>query len=75
MVDLLVITDSLTVLVALDPSITDSDVILAQPLSIVPKSIEQTSQPRRRLAVLLSFVSLVNGVIACKIEAYSILQR
>ena len=55
-----------TVLVALDPSITDSDVIFARPLSIVPRSIEQTSQPRRRIAVLLSSASLVNRVLLAK---------
>ena len=63
-----------TVLVALYPTIKDSDVILARPLSIVPRSIEQTSQPRRRIAVLLSSASLVNN-IACENEANSLLHR
>ena len=55
-----------TVLVALDPSISDSDVILARPLSIVPQSNEQRSQPSRRVAVLLSSASLVNRVLLAK---------
>ena len=55
-----------TVLVAPDPSITDCDVILARPLSIVPRSFEQTSQPRRRIAVLISSASLVYRVLLAK---------
>ena len=55
-----------TVLVALDPNISDSDIILARPLSIVPLSTEQTSQPRRKVAVLLSSPSLVNKVLLAK---------
>ena len=54
---------SVTVLVALDPNISDSDIILTRPLPIFPRSTEQTSQPRRRVAVLLSFSSLVNKVL------------
>ena len=55
-----------TVLVALDPNISDSDIILARPLSIVPLSTEQTSQPKRKVAVLLSSPSLVNKVLLAK---------
>ena len=55
-----------TVLPALDPSITESDITLARPLSIVPRSIEWTSQTRGRIAVLLSSASLVNKVMLAK---------
>ena len=55
-----------TVLAVLDPSITDSDVIFARPLSKVPRSIERTSKPRKRIAVLLSSASLVNMVLLAK---------
>ena len=55
-----------TVLVALDPNISDSDIILVRLLSIVPRSTEQTSQPRRRVAVLLSSPSLVKKLLLAK---------
>ena len=53
-------------LVALDPNISDSDIILVRPLSIVSRSTEETSQPKRRVAVLLSFPSPVNKVLLAK---------
>ena len=55
-----------TVLVALEPSISESGIILVRPLSIVPRSIEQTSQTSRRVAVSLSSVSLVNRILLTK---------
>ena len=47
-------------------SITDYNVILARPLSVFPRSAEQTSQLRSRLAVLLSSASLVNRALLAK---------
>ena len=50
------------VLVALVQSITISDMILARPLSLPPARVEQSNQPRSRIAVLLSSASLVGKV-------------
>ena len=47
------------VLAALVPSISISDIILARPLSLSPAPVEQSNQPRSRIAVLLSSASLV----------------
>ena len=55
-----------TVLTALDPSITESDVIIARPLSIVHRSIARTSQPRRRIAVWFSSASFLKKVLLAK---------
>ena len=54
------------VLVALVPSITISDIILARPLSLPPAPVEQSNQPRSRIAVLLSSASLVGKVLLAR---------
>ena len=58
-----------TVLAALVPSITISDVNLARPLSLPPPPhVKQLNQSRGRIAVLLSSVSLVNRVLLARSE-------
>ena len=64
-----------TVLIALEPSISESDIILARPLSIVPRFTRQTSQPRRRVVVSLSSAFLVIKVMLAKTIAHSLLHR
>ena len=55
-----------TTLTALDSSLTESEIILTRPLSIVHQSIERKGQLRSRIAVLLSSASLVNKVLLAK---------
>ena len=55
-----------TVLAALEQSISDSDIILARPLSIVPSFTRQTIKPRRKVVVSLSSASLVNKKMLAK---------
>ena len=44
----------------------DFDVIHARPLSIVPRSIEETSKPKRKLADFIFSATLVNRVFLAK---------
>ena len=53
-------------LTALVPSITISDIILARPLSLPPVPVEQSNQPRSRIAVPLSSASLVSEVLLAR---------
>ena len=55
-----------TVFTSLEPSITESNVILARSLSIVSRSMERTSQSMRRIVVLFFSASLINEVLLAK---------
>ena len=55
-----------TVLVALDPSVTISDITQARPLSSITPTAERMNLSRSRIAVALSSSSIVNRVLQAK---------